>query len=250
MVTVKCLFILWRLSAEADREPDGGRAGERARLDPALDLLEVGLGGGQQLVAFAGAFAGDERVAADDQPLAGIVRGRTDLGQVGLIEQRQLQLAIADQLFDLRRLERGDPADPVLLAQQLEVGLGHHAAIADHDHPLKTEARLELGDLGGHRLVIVRLAREDLDRDRPAGPVAQQSVDDLQRPPLAIARITKLGQRATTPLEIRGRDVVEHQLTIGQVAAREPVLDSALARQQPVQRPVELILIGILHAEL
>ena len=54
------------------------------------DLVQLGVGGGQQLVAFAGALGGQGRVAAAHQPLAGIVRG-ADLEEVVLIEQRQLK---------------------------------------------------------------------------------------------------------------------------------------------------------------
>lgn len=62
-------------------EPAGG--------DLAGDLVQLGLGGGQQRSALAGALVGHEGVAAGDEPLAGIV-GIADLGEVGLVEQRQL----------------------------------------------------------------------------------------------------------------------------------------------------------------
>ena len=131
-----------------------------------------------------------------------------------------------------------------MLAHELEVGLGDHAAIGDDDHRLKAEAGLELCDLRGQRLVVVQLAREDLDRNRPAGPVAEQPVDDLPRSAFAVTRIPQPRQRASAALEVGRGDVVEHQLTVAQVAAREAVLDPLLALQQPIKRRVKIVLIG------
>ena len=49
-------------------------------------LVQLGLGGGQQLAALAGPLGFEERVVAGDEPLPGVVRGG-DLGHVGLVEQ-------------------------------------------------------------------------------------------------------------------------------------------------------------------
>jgi hypothetical protein len=54
------------------------------------DTGEIALGGGQQRLALAGPLRREQRVAADNQAFARVVRGR-DLGQIALIEQRQLQ---------------------------------------------------------------------------------------------------------------------------------------------------------------
>ena len=60
------------------------------------------LGGGEQLGAFAGPLGGQERVAAGDQPFSGVV-GVGDLGQVGLVEQGQLQRpVVGGELGDRR----------------------------------------------------------------------------------------------------------------------------------------------------
>ena len=107
---------------------------QRAALHARGDLPKAALGGGQKLLALARPLRGHEWIAAHDQPLAGILLGG-DLGQVVLIEQRQLQRPVFDQPSDLRRLQRRDPAG-CLLAQQLEVGLGHHPAIGDEHHPV------------------------------------------------------------------------------------------------------------------
>jgi hypothetical protein len=63
-------------------EPADGGAGD--------DGGEVLLDGGQQGLALAGAFLGEGGVAAGDEPLAGEII-RRDLGEILLIEQRQLQ---------------------------------------------------------------------------------------------------------------------------------------------------------------
>ena len=109
---------------------------------------------------------------------------------------------------------------------------------------LRPKALLELRDLRGQRLVVVQLAGEHLDRDRPARLVAQQPVDDLRRAALAVTRVAQLRQRARAPLEIRGGHVVEHQLPILEVAAGEAILDPLLALQQPVHRRVQIVLVG------
>jgi hypothetical protein len=47
------------------------------------------LGGGEQFGALASPFGAERRVAAHDQPLAGIIRA-FDLGESALVEQREL----------------------------------------------------------------------------------------------------------------------------------------------------------------
>ena len=62
--------------------PAGGHPGD--------DRSQQVLGGGKQVVAFAGVFGGQEWVVAGDQPLAGEVEV-ADLGEVLGVEQRHLQ---------------------------------------------------------------------------------------------------------------------------------------------------------------
>jgi hypothetical protein len=57
----------------ADGEPDLRFAPERSRLDPRLDRGQFALGGGEQLLTAAAPVVGDERVTADDQPLARVI---------------------------------------------------------------------------------------------------------------------------------------------------------------------------------
>jgi hypothetical protein len=194
------------------------------------------------------ALAGDVWVAADDQTLARVGAGG-DLGQVRLVEQRQLQVAGVDQRLHLRRLERRDPVEAVLF-QELDVGGGDHAAVAADDHPLDPEALLDPLQRRGERLVVVDLAVEDLDRDRAALRRAGQPVLDLQLPFLAVARVAERGQLAFAALQVAGGEVVEHKPAAAEVAAGERRLDPLLLRQQPVHRRKQLRLARLGDREL
>ena len=70
---LEVLLDLVALERRPDREPDLVSAVQRAALDALRDLSQALLGRFQQFGAFAGALRCDERVAAHDQPLAGIV---------------------------------------------------------------------------------------------------------------------------------------------------------------------------------
>ena len=165
-----------------DRLADGGSARERlaSAANAGLDALELPLGGGEQFASLARAFLGQRRVAADDEALARIVRA-FDLGQIALVEQRQLQrAAVGRERPDGRRPERGDPVEPGRLEFFLDAGAGDQAAVADQHHPLQPEAVLDLGNLTGERGRIGGIAFEHLDRDRAAVGGAQQPDDDLR----------------------------------------------------------------------
>src|SRR5882724_12409191 len=73
----------------ADIQADRGLAAQRDALavDRQLDPAEVAFGRRQQGFALAPAFRRQQRIAADDQPLARIIRG-ADLGQIAIVEQR------------------------------------------------------------------------------------------------------------------------------------------------------------------
>jgi hypothetical protein len=81
--------------------PFGDRLRELALAhDAPLDLLQVL----EQLVPLALALLGEGVVLADDEALAGKVRAG-DLGEIALVEQRQLQGAtFGGELLNLRRL--------------------------------------------------------------------------------------------------------------------------------------------------
>ena len=234
----------------SDAFPDLAGVGVAQRssgaLDHRFDLRQFGLGGLQELLAFAGPLGRDGRVAADDEPLAGELGG-ADLGQVGLVEERQLQVAGGDQLADLRRLEGADEADP-RLGERGRVRLGEHAAVADHDDIRDPEALPHQGDRGGQRLLVLRRARVDTDRDGAALGRAGQPVGDLRLAPHPVAGVAKRGQGAAAPLHVAGGEVVEHEPLPLQVAPRERLLDPLLTRQQPVHRGQQLGLLD--HAQI
>jgi hypothetical protein len=54
------------------------------------------------------ALLGEQRIAADHEALARIV-GRTDLYEIALVEQRQLEAARLDEAADRRRPRGGGP---------------------------------------------------------------------------------------------------------------------------------------------
>ena len=60
---------------------------------------------------------------------------------------------------------------------------GQDPSVPDPHHTLETKPLAHLGDLRRQRLGIPGLTGEDLDRDRTAVPVAQQSEDDLEACP-------------------------------------------------------------------
>ena len=62
--------------------------------------------------------------------------------------------------------------------------------------------------------------------------------------------IAKPRQRTGTPLKVGAGDVIERQLTLFEVPAREPTLDLLLALTQPVHRRVQLIVDRALHPKL
>ena len=177
------------------------RSGLRLRSTRGLDDGEVPLGGGQQLFALAGALGGEIGIAADHQPLAGILR-RCDGRHVALIEQRQLQSAAVQQVLDRRPAQRGDPVQAGGSDVLADARLGDHTAIADQHDMLKAEALLELVDLRRQRHRIGGVAREHLDGDRTAVRGAEQAVDDLQAAPLAVTAVATFGQRTAASLHV------------------------------------------------
>ena len=221
--------------------------------DPGDDGGEQLLGGGEQVLAGAGAVGGQHRVAAGDQPLAGEVGGG-DLGEVLLIEQRHLQrAAVGHQLADGRGAQRGDPPvgcvrplRPVLpLVQGPDPGAGDHPPVADHDHLGQPELLPDHVRDFGEGAGVAGVAGEDPDRDRAAGRVGEQPVLDLQFAFLAVPGVAAGGQRAVPSLPARRRQVEQrHPRRVGlrgQVAAGQLRLDRVLPVLQPVHRRVDVI---------
>src|SRR5258706_9259503 len=107
-----------------------------------LNVLQVLLGGIEQLAPFASAFLGKGGVLADDEALAREVRA-FDLGEIALVEQRELQgTALGGELLDRRRSQRGDPVEPGRYEFVFDASLRDHPAVADHDDTLEPEAVL------------------------------------------------------------------------------------------------------------
>ena len=191
-------------------DPDVVGAGQGAATDAGHDLVEQCLGGVEQGAAFAGAFGGQQRVAAGDQPLAGVV-GVGDLGQVLLVEQGQLQRPVrGGERGDRRRPQAGQPAQPAEFLQGLDPGGGDHAPVADHHHLPQPEPGAH--DLHGvdERGRVGGAAVEDPDRDRPAVGVGEQPVLDLRLTLPPVAGVAPRGQRAAPALH-PGRGQVEQR---------------------------------------
>jgi hypothetical protein len=139
------------------------------------DAGEVALGGGEQILALAGALVGlqptgltrggERAVAADDEPLAREL-GRGDAGHVavpglrrGRRKQRHLQRAAAEQRLDRRGAQGGDPVEPGRFEILGDPRLGDHAAVPtgqarglkahNQDDMVETKALLQLGHLTG-----------------------------------------------------------------------------------------------------
>ena len=156
------------------------------------DLGEVGLGGGQQPLPVRFALGREQRVAAGDQPLPGIVGG-ADLGEVLGIVQRHLQRAAVGELADRRGSQAGDPGHARDLLERLDPGTGDHPAVAHH-HRLGDAERAPHHLHGlDERLRVGGVAREDPHRRRPAVPGGEQPVFDLRLAPLVIAGVPERG---------------------------------------------------------
>ena len=138
------------------------------------------------------------------------------------------------------------PADFDVLG---DARLGDHAAVADQHHMAEAEALLELVDLRRQRHRIAGVAVEHLDGDRATVRGAEQAVDDLQRALLAVTAVATFGQRTAASLHVARRDVVEHQCAVAEMASGQRGLDGRLARQQPVERGVQFVVIDLAETE-
>src|SRR5712691_6279203 len=160
------------------------------------DLGEIGLGGGEQVLALAGPLGPEHGVLAADQPFAGVV-GVGDLGEVTDVEQAHLQRpVITGQRGDGGRLQRGDPVHALALAQVADPGAGDHPPVADHDQGLDAEVPANAGDGGLERFGVGGVAREHPDGDRAAFGIGEQPVFDLLAAALAVPGVPEGGQLA------------------------------------------------------
>ena len=162
---------------------------------------QITLGGCQQVLALAGAFAGQIGIAANNQPFARIIGGG-DLGEIALIEQRQLQWTRLGEFLDLRCAQAGDPIEAGWLDVLANARRGDHAAITDQNHMLETEALLQLVDPCCQRAGIAGIPLEHLNSDRPAIAITQQAVHDLRPVRAVIAAVAILRQFAAAAFQI------------------------------------------------
>ena len=224
---------------DPDADPPG--VGEAASGDRRGDLVQGGFGGGQQRLPFAGALVGERRVAAGDQPLAGVVRV-ADLGQVDLVEQGQLQRPVGGGgRGDGGGAQRGHPAQPTEFAQRCDPRRGDHPAVADQGQLGQPEPVAHRGDGGGERGRVGGVAREHLHRHRPAVGVGEQPVVDLRGAAPAVPGVPDRRQRAAPAGHPRAGQVVERGAAGGQVPAGQLRLDRLLPVSEPVQRRVDLV---------
>ena len=193
-------------------------------------------------------LSGEQRIAADDQPLAGkLLAG--NLGEVAFVEQRWRDGSGGDQLADGRRAQRRDPAQPVDVGEVLaDAGRGQHPAVTDEHHAVEAEAGADLVDLRGDGVGVAGRALEDLDGDRTPGGRAEQTEDDLERALLAVAAVAAPGEFAVGSLDVAGGQVVEHQGVFLEMALGETLLDGRLTLDEPVHRGVQLL--GVDGAEV
>src|SRR5215470_19763327 len=158
--------------AATDDRADGNAdlAGSAQRLflahDALLNVLQVLLGSIEQLAPLTPAFLSESVVLADDEALAWEQLRAFDLGEIALVEQRQLQGAVfGGKLLDRRGSQRGDPVEPGRLKVVSDARIGDHPAVADHHDTRETEAFLELRNLIADCRWIAGIAFEHFDRD-------------------------------------------------------------------------------------
>src|ERR1700726_3634626 len=115
---------------------------------------------------------------------------------------------------------------------------------------VESEALLQLGHLTGEGRRVCSAAREDLDCHGTAVAGAEQPIDDLPFAAFAVTAVTELGERTATAFQVARRHVVEHQCAAAEMSFGEGRLDRRLAYRQPVECPIELVLIDQPETEL
>ena len=128
-----------------------------------------------------------------------------------------------------------------------DVSMPRSPTSTSSDRPNDVAQLLHLGLEGGG---VRGVAREGLDRHRAALAVGQQAEHDLGAVGPVVAAVAVCRERAAAALHPGRGDVEQHGAAGCQVASREGPLDGRLARMQPVERVIELVLAGALHAEL
>lgn len=94
------------------------------------------------------------------------VVGVEDLEQVGVLEQRELDLLVLHEVLDLWGPEGGQVVEPGGDGVVFYASAREHARLADHTDVVDPEALTDLLHLGDDGLGVCGVAREDLDRNR------------------------------------------------------------------------------------
>ncbi len=77
--------------------------------------------------------------------------------------------------------------------------------------------------------------------------IGEQAELDLGPVGPVVAGVAVAGERAVAALDVHRREVVQDEAARAEVAGRERALDPCLAGEEPVHRPVQLVLVGALH---
>ena len=153
------------------------------------DLFEFSFRCHEQLFSFSRPLTRKQRVVADDQALARVVR-MGDFGHVAGIKKRGLKAAALDQFADLRGSQRGNPVQPFVAFNVLtDTSLSDHPSITHKDHALNAKALTDFNDLAVDRRRIGAVAIEDLDCNRTPIRGTQKPYHDLELYAPSISRL-------------------------------------------------------------
>ena len=114
---------------------------------------------------------------------------------------------------------------------------------------VKTEAFLQFLRLIGDGGRIARIARIDRHGNRPSFLVGEGSVDDDRSAFLAVPVMAEPCKGTRMSFVVAARDIVKNQRAMIEMTACELLLDPCLSGQEPIERVIQLILIGVAHRE-
>ena len=164
---------------------------------------EIALGGGEQFGALAAPLCGEIGIAAHHQTLAGEL-GCRDGGHVALVEQRQLQRAVCQQILDRRRalaVIQSRPAAVISSVMRVWVIMPRSPTSTTCS---SWKRRFSLSTwaasvIGSAVLPSKTSMATDSRQEHRAG------LDDLQRASPAVAAIAAFGQRTAMTFHVARR---------------------------------------------
>jgi hypothetical protein len=163
--------------------------------------------------------------------------------QVAFVEEPQLQGPLAGQHTQAAGFQCGNPLQPALGPERIDMGLGDHATVAHQHHLIDAEALAQLRDLRHERLRIGGVALKHRDGNRHAARIGKQSIVDLQLAALAVAVVAQGGQLAGAALEVARTQVIQQEAAGLQVTLRELALDGILALEQPIHCGIQRLFV-------